>query len=92
MQQQLSITLMYTVHGATPKSNLNLLEALQKHAIRLINKPELTNSLPTLSDRFKIEDLFQFYSYSIVTVPKKFLISSHRLKFLLICKSSPNLS
>ena len=49
------------VWGGTPKSSLNLLDRVQSKAIRLINNPNLTNSLQSLSHRRLVADLSIFY-------------------------------
>lgn len=56
----------------------NLLYVIQKHANHLTDKLELTDSLPPLSHRRKLEDLF----LSMVTIPKKLLISSSSYQIL----------
>ena len=49
--------------GCDPKSSLNLLDRVQSKAIRLINNPNLTNSLQSLSHRRLVADLSIFYRY-----------------------------
>ena len=51
------------VWGGAPKSSLHLLDRVQSKAIRLINNPNLTNSLQSLSHRRLGADLSIFYSY-----------------------------
>ena len=51
------------VWGGAPKSSLNLLDRVQSKAIRLINNPNLTNSLQSLSHRRLVADLSIFYRY-----------------------------
>ena len=51
------------VWGGAPKSSLNLLDRIQSKAIRLINNPNLTNSLESLSHRCLVADLSIFYRY-----------------------------
>ena len=49
--------------GGAPKSSLHLLDRVQSKAIRLINNPNLTNSLQSLSHRRLVADLSIFYRY-----------------------------
>ena len=51
------------IWGGAPKSSLHLLNKIQSKAIRLINNPNLTNSLQSLSHRCLVADLFIFYRY-----------------------------
>ena len=51
------------VWGGAPKSSLNLLDRIQSKAICLINNPNLTNSLQSLSHRRLVADLSIFYRY-----------------------------
>ena len=51
------------VWGGAPKSSLHLLDRVQSKAIRLINNPNLTNSLQSLSHRRLVADLSIFYRY-----------------------------
>ena len=46
-----------------PKSSLHLLDKVQSKAIRLINNPNLTNSLQFLSHRLLVADLSIFYRF-----------------------------
>ena len=46
-----------------PKSSLHLLDRVQSKAIRLINNPNLTNSLQSLSHCLLVADLSIFYRY-----------------------------
>ena len=78
---QIRPSLEYCSHiwGGSPKSSLHLLDKVQSKAIRLINNPNLTNSLQSLSHRRLVADLYIFYRYfhgycsldvnNIVTVP-----------------------
>ena len=50
------------VWGGAPKSSLNLLDRVQSKAIRLINNPNLINSLQSFSHRL-VADLSIFYRY-----------------------------
>lgn len=77
---QLPPTIEYCPHvwGAAPKFTFKFLDYIQKHAIRLIDRPELTDGFPPLLARRKTGNLSIFYRYFIVTVSKKLLISSHR--------------
>jgi hypothetical protein len=58
-------TLEYCSHiwGAAPPTTLALLDSVQRRAIRLINKPALTNNLVPLDHRRKVGDLSLFYRY-----------------------------
>ena len=49
--------------GGAPNSSLHLLDRVQSKAIRLINNPNLTNSLQSLSHRRLVGDLSIFYRY-----------------------------
>ena len=51
------------VWGGAPKSSLKLLDRAQSKAIRLINNPNLTNSVQSLSHRRLVADLSVFYHY-----------------------------
>ena len=51
------------VWGGAPKSFLHLLERVQSKAIHLINNPNLTNSLQSLSHRRLVAYLSIFYRY-----------------------------
>ena len=51
------------VWGGSPKSSLHLLDRVQSNAIRLINNPNLTNSLQSLSHRRLVVDLSIFNRY-----------------------------
>ena len=51
------------VWGGAPKSSLHLLDRVQSKAIRLINNPNLTNSLQSLSHHRLVADLSIFYRY-----------------------------
>ena len=51
------------VWGGAPKSSLHLLDRFQSKAIRLMNNPNLTNSLQSLSHRRLVADLSIFYRY-----------------------------
>jgi len=48
------------VWGGAPKSSLHLLDRVQSKAIRLINNPNLTNSLQSLYHRGLVADLSIF--------------------------------
>ena len=58
-----SATCLCQNHFGAPKSSLNLLDRVQSKAIRLINNPNLTNSLQSLSHRRLVADLSIFYRY-----------------------------
>ena len=60
---QIRSSLEYCSHvwGSAPKSSLHLLDRVQSKAIRLINSPNLTNSLQSLSHRRLVADLSIFY-------------------------------
>ena len=62
---QIRPSLEYCSHfwGGAPKSSLHLLDRVQSKAIRLINNPNLTNSLQSLSHRRLVADLSIFYRY-----------------------------
>ena len=62
---QVRPSLEYCSHvgGGAPKSSLRLPDKAQSKTIRLINNPNLTNSLQSLSHRRLIADLFIFYHY-----------------------------
>ena len=64
-KSQIRPTLEYCSHiwGSAPKSSLQLLDSIQNRAMRLINDPELTKSLPPLSHRRAVGDLSLFYRY-----------------------------
>ena len=49
------------VWGGAPKSSLHFLDRVQSKAICLINNPNLTNSLQSLSHRCLVADLSIFY-------------------------------
>ena len=49
------------VWGAAPPTTLNILDSVQRRAIRLINDPALTDKLPSLSHRRAVGDLSLFY-------------------------------
>ena len=51
------------VWGGAPKSSFHLLDRVQSKVICLINNPNLTNSLQSLSHRRLFADLSIFYSY-----------------------------
>ena len=51
------------VWGGAPKSTLHLLDRVHSKAIRLINNPNLINSLQSLSHRRFVADLSIFYRY-----------------------------
>ena len=51
------------VWGGTPKSSLYILDRVQSKAIHLINNPNLTNSLQSLSHHRLVADLSIFYCY-----------------------------
>ena len=59
------LILWYCSHvwGGAPKSSLNLVDRVQSKAIRLINNPNLTNSLQSLSHRRLVADLSIYYCY-----------------------------
>ena len=62
---QIRPSLEYCSHvwGGAPKSSLNLLDRVQSKAISLINNPNLTNSLQSLSHHCLVADLSIFYHY-----------------------------
>ena len=64
-KSQIRLSLEYCCHvwGGAPKSSLHLLDRVQSKAVRLINNPNLTNSLQSLSHRCLIADLSIFYRY-----------------------------
>ena len=64
-KSQIRPSLKYCSHvwGGAPKSSLHLLDRVQSKAIRLINNPNLTNSLQSLSHRRLVADLSIFYRY-----------------------------
>ena len=64
-KSQIRPSLEYCSHvwGGAPKSSLNLLDRVQSKAIRLINNPNLINSLQSLSHRRLVADLSIFYRY-----------------------------
>ena len=64
-KSQICPSLEYRSHvwGGAPKSSLHFLDRVQSEAIRLINNPNLTNSLRSLSHRRLVEDLSIFYRY-----------------------------
>ena len=64
-KSQIRPSLEYCSHvwSGAPKSSLNLLDRVQSKAIRLINNPNLTNSLQSLSHRRLVADLSIFYHY-----------------------------
>ena len=64
-KSQIRPSLEYCSHvwGGALKSSLHLLERVQSKAIRLINNPNLTNSLQSLSHRHLVADLSIFYRY-----------------------------
>ena len=64
-KSQICPSLKYCSHvwGGAPKSSLHLLDRVQSKAIRLINNPNLTNSLQSLSHRHLVADLSIFYRY-----------------------------
>ena len=66
-KSQIRPSLEYCSHvwGGAPKSSLHLLDRVQSKAIRLINNPNLTNSLQSLSlsHRHLVADLSIFYRY-----------------------------
>ena len=64
-KSQIRPSLEYCSHvwGVAPKSSLHLLDRVQSKAIRLINNPNLTNSLQSLSHRRLVADLSIFYRY-----------------------------
>ena len=64
-KSQIHPSLEYCSHvwGGAPKSSLNLIERVQSKAIRLINNPNLTNSLQSRSHRRLVADLSIFYRY-----------------------------
>ena len=49
------------VWGGAPKSSLNLLDRVQSKAICLVNNPNLTNALQSLSHHCLVADLSIFY-------------------------------
>ena len=65
-KSQIRPSLEYCSHvwGGAPKSTLCLLDKVQSKAIRLVNNPNLTKSLQTLSRRRRlVGDLSIFYRY-----------------------------
>ena len=64
-KSQIRPSLEYCSHiwGGAPKSSLHLLYRVHSKAIRLINNPNLTNSLLSLSHRRLVADLSIFYRY-----------------------------
>ena len=64
-KSQIRPSLDYYSHvwGGAPKSSLHLLDRVQSKAIRLINNPNLTNSLQSLSHRCLVADLSIIYRY-----------------------------
>ena len=64
-KSQIRPSLEYYSHvwGGASKSSLNLLDRVQSKAIRLINNPNLTNSLHSLSHRRLVADPSIFYRY-----------------------------
>ena len=64
-KSQIRPSLEYCSHvwGGAPKSSLHFLDRVQSKAIRLINNPNLTNSLQSLSHRRLVADLSIFYRY-----------------------------
>ena len=57
------VHLLCPLHGGAPKSTLCLLGKVQSEAIRLINNPNLANSLQPLSHRLLVADLSIYYRY-----------------------------
>lgn len=51
------------VWGSAPKHSLNLLDSIQKRAVRLIDHPEITRDLQPLALRRQVADLSLFYRY-----------------------------
>ena len=64
-RSQIHPSLEYCSHvwGGAPKSSLHLLDRVHSKVIRLINNPNLTNSLQFLSHRRLVADLSIFYLY-----------------------------
>jgi len=64
-KSQIRPSLEYCSHvwGGAPKSSLHRLDRVQSKAIRLINNPNLINSLQSLSHRRLVVDLSIFYRY-----------------------------
>ena len=64
-KSQIRPSLEYCSHvwGGAPKSSLHLLHRVQSKATRLINNPNLTDSLQSLSHRRLVADLSIFYRY-----------------------------
>ena len=64
-KSQIRPSLEYCSHvwSGAPKSPLHLLDRVQSKAICLINNPNLTNSLQSLSHRRLVADLSIFYRY-----------------------------
>ena len=70
------------IWGGAPSSDLLLLDRIQKKAVRLIDDPNLTNSLPSLAHRRAVSSLALFYRYyhgrcsdeltAVVPKPKSF--------------------
>ena len=64
-KSQIHPSLEYCSHvwGGAPKSSLHLFDRVRSKSIRLINNPNLTNSLQSLSHRRLFADLSIFYRY-----------------------------
>ena len=62
-KEEKEIILIGDTNCGAPKSSLHLLDRVQSKAIRLINNPNLTNSLQSLSHRRLVADLSIFYRY-----------------------------
>ena len=64
-KSQIRPSLEYCSHiwGGAPKFSLHLLDRVQSKAICLINNPNLTNTLQSLSHRHLVADLSIFYRY-----------------------------
>ena len=64
-KSQIRPSLEYCSHvwGGAPNSSLHLLDRAQSKAILLINNPNLTNSLQSLSHRRLVADVSIFYCY-----------------------------
>ena len=62
---QIQPSLEYCSHvwGAAPPTTLNILDSVQRRAIRLINDSALTDRLPLLAHRRAVGDLSLFYRY-----------------------------
>ena len=62
-KSQIRPSLEYCSHvwGGVPKSSLHLLDRVESKAIHLVNNPNLTNSVQSLSRRHLVADLYTSY-------------------------------